>query len=670
MLGGMTVASQQLRATKRAVEMTDMGKMALAVGSLLEPLRKVENELTCAICAELMNSHEHQAYQFPCNCAYVTCISCIDNILKYDPRCPGCKANVSKRSIRRAPLPYRELIASMQNIASHVEAISGQTNSSLDAEIAKRHDISCPQANRSAKDDIVGAVSSRSRPGTKTSANAGCGDIRRTSSTRVKLRNCCALCPRRETSMHTADKDAAALGPLLNVKTGSGTNRSHLAVHEQCAMFADRAIVCDGVPINVARALKASRGNVCRVNTCQEPQATVRCSADGCSASYHYVCAVEDPSVTIMRDGSLMVYCPKHSKSAPQVDEKAFNEARILPGSTQDRDSDDECFVCGGDGSLIVCDNRECGRAYHVACAGLATIPSGDWTCPGCQGFRSDCNVQQEQPENQQTFGAPRHSSRAAECAMRVAQRTPKLRKRPASVSQGHGQAVSRMDAFNILNEYSSPVTPSLPSPAKRLRYSARADVVAATGLNDAQLDMLRAAARMQGIQVRANMSSQVSHIVVSGLDASSSIRRTVKLCKAIARGLPVVCFGWVEDTLSGRATRLEDYVHRCSRHRASAPLFQDTRFYFGNLGNSAIPKHDLVEIVTLGKGIVTHVPPTAHNSTSYGPVYAIRSDPACFSSATSRPSRAMRSSHLLTNPNGAKTVPPDWILDQCWKSV
>ena len=46
------------------------------------------------------------------------------------------------------------------------------------------------------------------------------------------------------------------------------------------------------------------------------------------------------------------------------------------------------CIECGGregpDGSMLLC--SVCSRACHVRCAGLETVPEGDWWCDGCGG--------------------------------------------------------------------------------------------------------------------------------------------------------------------------------------------------------------------------------------------------------------------------------------------
>ncbi|XP_068668445.1 uncharacterized protein [Aristolochia californica] len=46
-------------------------------------------------------------------------------------------------------------------------------------------------------------------------------------------------------------------------------------------------------------------------------------------------------------------------------------------------DIDDKCTKCGDGGELLLCDDK-CGRAFHIVCLGLQSIPEGDWYCPHC----------------------------------------------------------------------------------------------------------------------------------------------------------------------------------------------------------------------------------------------------------------------------------------------
>lgn len=43
---------------------------------------------------------------------------------------------------------------------------------------------------------------------------------------------------------------------------------------------------------------------------------------------------------------------------------------------------EDECFRCGEEGKLIMCDQRTCPKSYHLECLDLDKIPHGKWVCP------------------------------------------------------------------------------------------------------------------------------------------------------------------------------------------------------------------------------------------------------------------------------------------------
>ncbi|PKU83405.1 hypothetical protein MA16_Dca016514 [Dendrobium catenatum] len=48
-----------------------------------------------------------------------------------------------------------------------------------------------------------------------------------------------------------------------------------------------------------------------------------------------------------------------------------------------DNENDDLCSICKDAGELVLCDL--CPRAFHQACAGLSSVPEGDWHCRYCQ---------------------------------------------------------------------------------------------------------------------------------------------------------------------------------------------------------------------------------------------------------------------------------------------
>jgi hypothetical protein len=53
---------------------------------------------------------------------------------------------------------------------------------------------------------------------------------------------------------------------------------------------------------------------------------------------------------------------------------------------------DGKCKYADDEHTLVVCDG--CGRAYHLDCASLDSVPSGEWFCPVChQHFGSITNL-------------------------------------------------------------------------------------------------------------------------------------------------------------------------------------------------------------------------------------------------------------------------------------
>lgn len=42
---------------------------------------------------------------------------------------------------------------------------------------------------------------------------------------------------------------------------------------------------------------------------------------------------------------------------------------------------DDECFICGEGGDLVICDYQDCYKVYHLSCIGIKELPDGDFHC-------------------------------------------------------------------------------------------------------------------------------------------------------------------------------------------------------------------------------------------------------------------------------------------------
>uniref|UniRef100_A0A8C9RY16 Histone-lysine N-methyltransferase NSD3 n=1 Tax=Scleropages formosus TaxID=113540 RepID=A0A8C9RY16_SCLFO len=69
-----------------------------------------------------------------------------------------------------------------------------------------------------------------------------------------------------------------------------------------------------------------------------------------------------------------------------EKEEKARNaklkprKRKLRPESRQPHDY--YCFCCGEGGELVMCDRKECPKAYHLLCLNLTKPPYGRWECP------------------------------------------------------------------------------------------------------------------------------------------------------------------------------------------------------------------------------------------------------------------------------------------------
>uniref|UniRef100_A0A8C6MEE1 Histone-lysine N-methyltransferase NSD3 n=1 Tax=Nothobranchius furzeri TaxID=105023 RepID=A0A8C6MEE1_NOTFU len=83
---------------------------------------------------------------------------------------------------------------------------------------------------------------------------------------------------------------------------------------------------------------------------------------------------------------------PTVRTSRLQREEKAKN-AKLKPKKRKLRPESKHtheyfCFCCGGGGELVMCDRKECPKAYHLLCLNLTKPPYGRWECPW-----HDCSI-------------------------------------------------------------------------------------------------------------------------------------------------------------------------------------------------------------------------------------------------------------------------------------
>lgn len=77
---------------------------------------------------------------------------------------------------------------------------------------------------------------------------------------------------------------------------------------------------------------------------------------------------------------------PKKKKKARRPGAKPHRRSErevVIAGSIEDTHEDD-CFICGDGGELLLCDRKGCSKAYHLECLQRKVVPpkSQKWECP------------------------------------------------------------------------------------------------------------------------------------------------------------------------------------------------------------------------------------------------------------------------------------------------
>lgn len=90
---------------------------------------------------------------------------------------------------------------------------------------------------------------------------------------------------------------------------------------------------------------------------------------------------------------------PIHDGCSEADDCSSYSETSTIHNVTNDDDnSEDSCAVCGEGGELIICDYHGCIRVYHIHCAGLYTVPTGEFVCPAHYCTVCSSKVNQDSP--------------------------------------------------------------------------------------------------------------------------------------------------------------------------------------------------------------------------------------------------------------------------------
>lgn len=89
--------------------------------------------------------------------------------------------------------------------------------------------------------------------------------------------------------------------------------------------------------------------------------------------------------VSSLSDIKTMVCLSCQSACTSAVDEKTKNaklKKRRKVKAEAKQIHEDYCFHCGDGGELVMCDKKDCPKAYHLLCLNLTQPPYGKWECP------------------------------------------------------------------------------------------------------------------------------------------------------------------------------------------------------------------------------------------------------------------------------------------------
>lgn len=577
---------------------------------IVEELRQA---LTCPICLDLMDN----ARQL--KCGHLFCAECLVRMLGMEKvRCAICKEKTSKRMVRDAPLPFDRIVATLRVLELCVAEKNPQTPNAVSSvndgfdptstnAMARVQSATLQHLNK------ANAVIESDRP----EESGPYGKI-------------CFLCPRGVDPISFGDE--VSFGPLTAV--ASEKKKRSRFVHEQCALFSPEVYELNGVFHNVERVVLQSQKIVCARDACGRTRANIQCASPGCRKRFHFPCAVVENCV-LVEDGFKM-FCVAHKGQAPKITDTEFRKSLGDPNDAVSLRHDECCYLCNRGGRLLMCDT--CSRVTHPVCSGLKGIPLGDWSCSVCTGgvIAGDGSQSNHQKKKK---GATKVSK--------------KRQRDPAESPEFAGnRRVSRGRAARASSN----------KKARKALGSVTKLALAHTGLQEFQREELAAIAKTRKTMVRSNVDRRVTHLIISARNRDEIPIRTMKLCRAIAARIPIICWKWVEESKACESwAPFEPHYHPLTWPKEENQIFQGFRFYFGTYNGPKEKKDDLSGLVVLGGGSVASREPSRDMMVRDEKMMYIKDDDPKENERREPASRGFSVSVTV--------VPSSWILDRCTKN-
>lgn len=594
--------------------------------ALIPLTENLAKSVTCPVCLEYMLSPKQL------QCGHLFCSDCTTRILSMtDQRCAVCKEKTGKRMIRSAPLPFDQIIQSLRVLENVVDDFKKkhhhvETTHSKDLQHQQQHADVARAMKRI--QDIQKQQLTKAK---NVLATSSATTTPKSSDAEMKFGRYCHFCPKGVSTDFFTDR--VKFGTMLRVPGPKGSKP--ILVHEFCAMYSEGVYqVDDGELENVGRCYEKTRGIVCSRDACGRDHANIPCSNKACGKAYHFPCAILEEGLAI-EDG-YKYYCPSHKGEAPVIDDNEFQQKLADPEDDVSLRHELACYVCNSGGRLLMCDT--CNHVAHPACVGLKGIPIGDWSCGICTG---------EHKERVTKKGTKRKQSNSQETPVTT---TAKRRRSDRKSS----------------DKSSNPIEDQTEAePTKRSRRSSdggKRYVLLHSGLRTSQREILTSIAKTRKTTLKGDIDNRVTHMIISADTPEDFPRRTMKLCKAIAARIPLVCWKWVDESVENdfQWVAMDKHIHPLS-WTDEKTIFEGRRFYFGCYSGPKAMREDLISLVQLGGGNIVHHEPTAGNDATQSALLYVFND----ENGKSRRESTTRSQV----PSDATAVTSNWILDQCTKN-